>query len=402
MTERVSCPYCNTGISPSHTPDSGRISCPRCGECFVIPPPSDAHSALAGEKGIIPVSVNGTYSPTTGDRPRGLGGLRSLALLSGGLTLVIACGFVFFFLPRSPKQTTTTTAPPIQPATTQPPAVLPGLGYLPPHSQLIAAVQPSSLSIYAGRTHTDLRELLVKLGLPQPMMAILDAAALPLEDVESVVAGLIFPEDNAIPQGVIVLALRKPLLNPAAFREALQAKRSTASHGRKHETIAFHGFPLELLERDAKTYIIATDGKLLTAAAQRPRTGISALSTHLRSELTQLSPASCAWIASDSLNWSRKPTMKLLAGLSQNPDLPERLSHLRSFTAGLSLEPDLQLKVMLTTDTTDSASTIRKRVSAHAVTGSGDRIEWDTRVDPSQGFQVLGEFVADLFSPPQP
>ncbi|MCZ2344144.1 MAG: hypothetical protein LC104_20470 [Bacteroidales bacterium] len=405
MIERVSCPYCNTGIHPSHISDTGRISCPRCGEYFAITNPADAPTVPGGERGILPVSVNGTPPPATPDRPIGLGGLRSLVLLSVGFMVLIAIGFVFFLLPHSAKpKPTAATAPQPKLATTHPPAVLPGLGYLPPQSHFIAAVQPSALGIYAKRTQTEVRELLVKLGLPQPIMAFLDTAAVPLEDVESLVAGLILPDDNAIPQGVFVLTLRKPLQNPAALRAALKAKRSAAPGTGKHEKIEINGLPLELLERDAKTYIIATEGKLLTAAAQQPRIGIPAFSGHLRSELTQLSPASCAWIVTDQRDWSKNPTVKLLAGWNRNPDWPERLSHLRAFAVGLSLEPDLQLKVRLTTDTTDSAAAMRKRIAAHTanVSGNGDRLEITTPIDPAQGFGNLSGIVTDWVPAPQP
>ena len=345
MTVRVSCPFCNTGLTLPGTPPTGRVQCPRCGESFPVKPTDGEDTAVEQvEPGPAP-STNGT--PADHAEPSGPPSPRSF----GAPAFVAAClvaavlGVGLYVLLRRDGADTRPTDPgdnPSKAAVTVPPPAVPGLAYLPADTSVAFAVQPGPLLAYAERTQADPRQLLAAAGVPDRVFATLDSAGVPLDRIDHLAGGLVLAADNAFPRVLVALALRQPPADEAAFRKALGAERVTAASGAARDRVNLGGLPAEMVRLDPKTYLFGTDGRDLDPAGKLAGRGSGHLPAGLRESVGKLSPASVAWAATDAGDWSKNPSVQLLARV-RKADWPQRLAGVRAAAVGVSLEPDPKL-----------------------------------------------------------
>jgi hypothetical protein len=375
MPVRVSCPYCNTAFDLAAVPPARRSPCPRCGESV----PVRGESEEPGP----PPSLNGEPAPVhhAAPPPRSAG----LLVASVGLTLLVLAGFavwIFVLRPANPSgPSTSATKPTLAPAT-KPPPILSGLKYLPRDTQVLLAVQPSPLLQYAERTNQNPKKVFETLGLPKALFDGFADAGFPPEAIDHVTVGASVTD----PRFVAALVVRTPI-DESRVREKLKAK--VIADRRERMTADLGGVPVTLTRADDRTLLFAMRESDLDAAG-KPSAGLPDLRSGLRESVDRLSPASVAWLATDSTDWAQVPGLKLAAGFAGQPELPKRLEGVRAAAVGLSFEPNLRLRVQVRAADAATAKGFgdalgRRLADAKATVTTAD--EWtaaDVPFDPPQ------------------
>lgn len=396
MTVRVSCPFCNTGLTLPGAPPTGRVQCPRCGESFPVKPPGEETAPGDPVEPGPPPSTNGT--PAGHARPPSPRAFGAPAFIAAWLAALVL-GVVLYTVLRRENGGRPPTPPDTRankPAVTVPPAAVPGLAYLPADTAVAFAAQPGAIAPYAERTQTDPRQLLAAAGVPEPVFAALDKTGVKLDQIDHVAGGLVTAADSAIPRAVVVLALRQPLADEGAFRQALGATRFTAPSGATRDRVTVGGLPAEMLRIDPTTYLFGTDGRDLESATKAGGRGPAHLSAGLRESMARLSPASVAWVATDARDWAANPSVQLLAQV-RTADWPQRLAGVRAAAAGVSLEPDPRLTLAVRAADAQAVKKLtdglaKALAGRQSVIGSTD--DWATAelpFDPKTGAAGLAE-----------
>lgn len=373
MPVRVSCPFCNTGFDLPAVPPTHRTPCPRCGESVPV-------KGTVEEPGPTP-SANGEPRPraaATAPPPKSLGGL---AVVSLGLTAVILAAFGFWFLTRvPPSNATATSTKPAAPPATKPPAILAGLRYLPRDTQVVLAVQPSPLVQYAERTNQTPTRLFETLGLPKALFDGLADAGFPPQAIDQVVIGA-----NAADLWFVAVLVARSPVDDTRLREKLKAKVNADKRDRL--TGELGGLPVHLTKADDRTVLFAWREADLAAAA-KPTAGLADFRPGLRESVDRLSPASVAWLATDSTDWATVAGLTLAARFAGQPELPKRLGGVRAAAAGLFFEPELRLRVQVRMADAGRAKELSETLSNRladakgAVTTTGEWADADVPFDP--------------------
>jgi hypothetical protein len=367
--DRLSCPYCNASFDPPAA-ISPRVTCPRCGEAFAI------KSIPVG-----PVaSANGTYAPADAIPPpaKSLAAPAIIGLLIG---LVVLVGGLYAVLKPPPAPP---TAPePSKPAAVFPPLAVPGIERLPADAGIAFAVQPGPILLYAERSKVDPQKLLASVGVPEKAFAALAGLGLTLDRIESLCGSLTLPDDSAMPRFVLVLTLRAKLPDEAAFRQALKATKPVSPKVPGQLTVTLGGLPAEMVPLGERAYLLATDANDL-AAATTERVGGGHLPSGVRDSILKLSPASAAWVATDSQTWATKPTVKAAALFLKDESLPKRLESVKAAAVGIALEPDPTIALAVR-GSESLVSKFAERTKA-TVQKAGDwyetKVPWDPNAKP--------------------
>jgi len=321
----LTCPYCNTAFDASDALDVDRVVCPRCGEAMpakLLPPGRGPRKS--GEDRPAPME----------SKP----GVRVLAIFATLLLIAAFVGLGFWYFGSDQKNRIEGTNATVPPAT-RPPLALPGLRYLPADAQVAIALQPSPLLQYAERAGKTPEELLADWGLPVAVFNGLKKAGVPLDRIDHLVLGAGFP-DVGLPRLSIVLALREPIRDESEFRRILNIRQNADKPGRAKVELPGIPLPMEMHKVDDKIYLFSSDGATLDGMV-KPKANAEFLPAGVRDSLGALDPASFAWVATDNRDWANLPTLKLIAPLIQQPDLPKRLKGIRALAIGLTLRPDL-------------------------------------------------------------
>jgi hypothetical protein len=251
---------------------------------------------------------------------------------------------------------------------TFPPAALAGLAYLPAETTIAFAVQPGPLSAHAEQTKTDRlpggepgTEPFAWAGLPSNTALRFERLGLSFQQIGHVAGGLTLMGDKPL-KVVVAVVLREPVADRAAFLKNLKATQTTAASGQVRYNVTLEGLAMTMANPDPRTYLFALDPADLESPA---RTGPpdAHLSSGLRESMARLSPASFAWAATDTDDWSANPGLKVLAALARRPDLPARLAGVRAAAVGVSLEPQPRLTAAIRAADPDAARTLRERVA---------------------------------------
>ncbi len=367
MSVRVGCPFCNHTATLPAVPPGGRAACDRCGETF---PVSGAVETTA--------EADPPRPPAAEPSPR----LWLLALLPGVVALAVAAWVVF----RPPAPAAVPPPPPASGPISWPPPIVPLLALLPADIGLAFAVQPGPLLAHAGRAGDDPQKLLAGLGVPDRVFTTLADAGLPLDRIDLLAGGLVFPADSAIPRAVVAVR-PKPPATVAGVVEKLKATRMGVRDGGDwfHATVG--GLPVALADRDGVLLVATWDDGL--DQPRRPP-GSGHLPAGLRDTLGQLSPSAFAWVAADAADWTDKPAVKAAVLILKRPELLERLKLVRSAAVGLSLEPELTVKA--TVKAAGDEAALRDKLAA-AVAGK------DVLVGGADGWVTLAAKPGELPRP---
>ncbi|MDB5311642.1 MAG: hypothetical protein JWO38_5844 [Gemmataceae bacterium] len=396
MSVRVSCPYCNTGFTLPELPPTGRATCPRCGDSFPVRGRVEEQEP-AGPAAQPPDTQHPSLSTRRSQRARrsvaravGIGLAMGLVGIGIGLAVVYVRGGF-----RHP-------APEPEPgpsATATPPTELRGLGYLPPGSNIVVAVQPGPVLAYAARTNQDPRELLIKAGVPASVLATLDRLGITLPQVDHIVAGALIPDADLREFRLsVALVLRHPLADEDRFLDQLKAHR-VSQGGKTRYKVELAGLQWWLTRASETAWVFGWTEKDLDPAENGGKTQLAA---GLREMLGEKLPADAAvWAAADSARWAEKKPVEVLLELAGGKkDWLAVLNKGQAAVAGLTFDPP-RLRVFVRCSDADTGEKVRAYFAKKA-TGDGVRVggagEWamlDTPGDPQTGFAALKGFLDD-------
>jgi len=315
--------------------------------------------------------------------------LRPIAILGGIFAVIVITAGLYAIFRESEKPPS--PEPPPKPAATMPPAAVASLAYLPADTSVAFAVQPGPVRTYAERTKSDPKELLLQMGVPPRIFALLDQAGIKLDQIDHIAGGIVIAGDNPLPRMVFALSLLTPIAEEDTFLKSLKAQRFTTSTGGTRWKVDIGALPSEMVRINERIYVISSDGKDLDRASSATGKGSGHLPQGLRQSLEKLSPASVVWLATDNSRWDDKPAVKLAAGLLKEPDLPARLASIRAVVIGVSLEPDPKMLggVRSPDEPTSKklADTAAASLAGKPVTigEAGDWVTVESPFDPKQG-----------------
>ena len=322
----LTCPFCNTAFDLPSLP--GRVVCPRCGEAI----PAKMLPAKTGP------AITAAERQGPSETAPGRLGLRPVTLFGILLLVGSLVGLGLWYSSTSQKPDSAGSGSKAPPAT-RPPNALPGLLRLPPETQIALALQPAPLIQYAERVGLSPEAMLAELGLPVGLVSGLKNAGIPPESIDHLVLGVSLSE-SPLPRLSMALFLREPIAGERHFREAVKFRQNADKPGRAKVDLPGIPLPMEMLTVDATTYLFSSDERSLDGMA-KPKENADFLKLGLRESIRKVDPASFAWVATDNLAWADLPTLKLLAPLIQQPDLPKRLKGIRAIALGLTLRPEL-------------------------------------------------------------
>ncbi len=357
----LSCPYCNHSFT---TEAEGRVSCPRCGE------------SIAGRSEAVAPPVRVTYDNRLPKQHPFSAVLVVLAVLvlSG---LVIA----YLLIPRAKPD----RVPPDPLEFATPPLQLSGLGYLPSNCNLVFAVQPGPLLVYAEKTKQDPVELLTKNRVPASVLGALAQAGITLQQIDHFVGGFLIPDLNEEPRICLVLVLRTPLADEARFLEQLNAKRSESAN---RFEVKFDNLPMKLSKVSGTTWVFGFTEKDLVGAE---------LSPSCRELIREWVPTDAAmWVAADTARWSEKPILKLL----KKEWLPI-LAKGRAATVSLSFADEAKLRVAVRCVDTDASDKLFAYFKGKATgerslaSSAGEWTKLEVVADPKDTFTTVKGFLDD-------
>lgn len=423
MTVRVSCPFCNTVSTLSETPPSGRVACRRCGDAFPVQGrivEADAASPTGND-----VAANGTLgnglstsqqvvqavqpssqaparsSGQAGRRQRGQWSVvraTAVALSMGLIGLTIGLGVYAYnggFRPRgSPPGSDSGPS-----ALATPPSQLSGLGFLPANCNVVFALQPGPILVYADRTHQDPSDLLSKVGVPVSVLATLDRIGVPLAQVDHIAGGVYVPDADLTELRVaLALVLRGPLADESKFLKQLKARR-TAAGGKTHYDVELSGLPCELVKASPTVWVAGLSDQDLKSVESG---GKAQLSANLRETLDQqLPPDAAAWIATDSVRWADKKSVQFAVEQFGKKEWLDVLKKGQAVVAGMTFADPPRSRLFVRCVDTASGEKLRAYFRAKA-TGEGVRQggagEWamlDIPGDPQGSVAILKSFVED-------
>ncbi len=323
----LTCPFCNSPIHLLGTP--GRVVCPRCGEAI----PAKLLPAATGTR-----LTENAPSQSVGPAPA-KPALRPVTLFAGLLLAVSLVGLGVWYFTNGKKVDTVSTESKVPPAT-RPPLALAGLKHILAETQIVLALQPSPLLQYAERVGKTPEALLAEWGLPTGIFAGLANAGVPLDQIDHFVMSVGLPEPPSLPRLSIALFLRQPITREWHFREVLKARQDADKSGRAKVDLPGFLLPMGMHKFDDTTYLFSSDEKTLDGMTA-PKEGADHLKPGVRESLRRVDPASFGWAATDNLDWANQPTLKYVAPLFRQGDLPRRLQGVRALALGLTLRPDL-------------------------------------------------------------
>lgn len=311
----ATCPYCNTQLAE---PVPGL--CPRCGEPLraaaafsANPPGPTAHSS--GQSG-------------TGRSNRVVAGI---VLGVMGVMFLVALAFALWTKDAREKRHLKVSREAI--ATPSNPLDLPGLGYLPPETNVVAALRPADL------LEDSQGKALLAAPRPALLELVLSAAekwtGSKAENIDHLVAGATLTAE-AIPPVTVVLQTRRPY-DPAVIAEALRSK-ATTYQGRPLFRFSFdpagQGYLLCASERVMVMILRVVEGvkiEDLDNIPRRPWDGAEALPRPLREALGRIDKDALAWVAGELPEKTPLDALLALTGGKR----PEMLALLQSFGVGL-------------------------------------------------------------------
>lgn len=390
MAERVACPYCNSVIDSV----TERTVCPRCSESFIT---ADAEH-LPDD---VMVSRPQSIATRLDERPTGFLHSRGAMAVSCALAVVILVVGLSLVRPWEPKPKSTSERP--LPVVVSP-LGLSGLAYLPPSTNMIVAVQPMPLLAYAAISKTDPRKFLIDSGIPEPVFESLSKANISLDQVDHLVFGVSVRDDSLIPGLTVCLKFTRPLADESRFLAQLRAEKNSqqSKFGRTVYSVPLR-LPLLMTILDETTVLFGISSDDLAAFEKPHPLGGGHLLKDLRDAMTsRISPASFAWIATDSSTWWEKPAGKFALQIPDWKSKAEQLRPIRALAAGISLEPEPELRLGIRCADAPSTASFQERLRSmgnselSVIAGDEGWATLRTPFDPNNG--NLLSFVTNLLS----
>jgi hypothetical protein len=351
------CPYCNSEVlPPPGTQEGQRIPCPRCGESFVcrnLPDqPAGNGAAVAAPAPEPPAWGDLSQQAAPGREPTRANRIVALTVLAG-MAVMATIGLIFAWLTVGerrahdfPKTTEDDQTRAVLPAD------LAGLGYLPPGTAVVVAVDvAAALNDPAGREFLDHFRPAALLGHGRdeaanpPLPGLEQSLGLNLADLDHVVLGLNL-EGRELPGVTLVARTRHPLeAKKAQIVKALDAHGEPAlPRGKElyHVTVPKTQLPAFLWFADPTTLVLSLSRADLDALPAQPATGPARLAPAAREIVTTRvnGAAPQVWVAGHVEDWRKTTGSQMVLGLLAK-EKRQTLEKVRDFDAWLRFDPGL-------------------------------------------------------------
>lgn len=291
---------------------------------------------------------------------------------------------------RKPK-----APPPMVGAAVKPvvsPTELPGLGYLPPSSQAILAIQlPQLLDKFDAAD--DPSRALIALGLPEQVVRTIESASgVGLKNVDQLVVGLGFEKGSLPPQMIVVVTTKQPYVIATLTKQA--NAKVLKKNGRTLYAVKASPIPEVYWWSASDRVLVATlSARDFDRVPTTPLIGVD----HLRPELTRLvceriATDAVAWFAASADRWDQYllPYIVLpLTPLQGRSDLEKPAELLRSITVSIPNDPNAMVEMQIDRKSSVGGSELRDAVrerfrgEAIEVDGEGEstrlRLPFDER-----------------------
>lgn len=357
MSNPATCPLCNALLSGTPEGRPGRGSCPRCGANVVF--------ETGGKARVV---RQGVEKPTGSGQPGGGG--RRLAGLAVLVAIVTAGGWALW-ANRDRVRTPFGNPPPAARTTVVKPADLPGLGYLPPSTETILAIQmPLLLERLGPEAEQDPKRALTALGLPELMGEIVDkGSAVGLKNVDHLVIGLGFEKGSFPPQLFVVAHARRPFDLKAIARQV--KADDLKKDGRTLYVTKAGNLPVELhwwqaTERVVVTTILARD---FEGVPGLPRPGVDHLPAAMANLVRErVADDACAWLVAASDRWDRHLapfTLPFVPGPFQGrTDLLKPAERLRTVAVSIPHDQNQSVDVQIGLKSAEAGEELRTALAA--------------------------------------
>jgi hypothetical protein len=372
--ELLSCPYCNASIPVADPAAAGpRVQCPRCQELF-----PNRRSTVANGQPIPALEREPSVRPESRPSNRWvaaclLGAMAAMAL--------IALGYALWtkefrrgndFLQKDQPTVTTVQSEAV------PPQKLSGLGYLPPGTDVVLAVQVAALL-----RDPNGRELLnnLQFGTVDVGLSNLEKwTGLKLDEIDHAVLGLTL-EDRLLPRVTLVVETRRPY-SQATIRDRLKASRRTGQGGRELYRFKLEKTPFEpaLWFAGNRTLVGGLMADDLNEVPDTPAAGPTNLPEPVQALLKERPEDGVhLWLGGHVDDWRRTVVQFRLETLA--PELRESLGKVRTFGASLQLGDAPNLRAVLDCADDAAAESLYKMLpdlggpTANAPPGNADRPE---------------------------
>jgi hypothetical protein len=351
--DTFTCPYCNAPQPPTPGLAVGqRVACPRCGDSFkvtTLPAMSaEPSAALATEPMASPPA---RAKPTRANRAVA-GVILGVMLVMAGTGLTYALWTVKErrehdrALPRKSRRPWLSDQLPPEDVVAS--ADLAGLGYLPPSTGVVAAVNVAELLASPAGKAWSSRPLKIGNG-DFTLDSVRDWTGVEVENIDHLVLGVVVrdgEEADLTPPVHLVVRTRKPY-RQERVRVALKATKSheerTPEGGKRTLYAAsVRNLPVQLWLADERTIIVGLFSNLEQVPG-KPTEGMSQLPSEVRQVIEKRVGAGApAWGAGHSANWKKTWLPTVAAALKDVP-LVSRLAEVRTFA--LWLVPSRPAKV---------------------------------------------------------
>lgn len=318
-----------------------------------------------------------------------------MASLGLGVALWVAHRQVPMLAPPKPQRPEGAVLPATQ---------LEGLGYLPADTNIAFAVQPGAVVAYANKTHQDVRELVIKMGLPAKILDSLTNLGITLVQIDHIAGGTCVGIAAVEVRLTMVLTLRRQLDDEDNFLELLKAKHQPG--GKDRYEVKFGDLPMTLARVSSTVWVFGFDAKKDLEAVDKGGygTGGNQFPAGLQDMLLQQVPAdAAAWVATSNERWGEKPGVKfVLENLLKKPEWLPVLAQGRAGMAAITFSE--QPRVRLFVKTADAATGLRVRNYFAERAGTDDKIQhggdgetafFDSPIDPAKAFATIQQFLSD-------
>ncbi len=326
---RVACPHCNAIVEA----EGDRAECPRCTETF--------DTTLAEHVLDQPIAV---IPPTP--RPQGFLYSRWAMAISIGLSLLILIVGLAIVRPweSKPKSDTPTKLPVVVS-----PLGLSGLSYIPAKANVLVAIQPMPLLVYAAQSKTNPRQLLTDAGIPSVLLDRINQSSISLDQIDHLIIGLSVSDEpgSLLPGLTACLRLTRPVSDESQLLSALKAEKNSqrSKDGRTVYSLNV-GLPLLMTAVDDRTYLFGLGDSDLSALKSPHPIGGAHLNTVLRESLTsRVSPTSFLWLATTSEKWNEKPIYRTFEKSAFIKPFADLLPRIRAVAMGLAVEEEPFVRV---------------------------------------------------------
>ncbi len=281
---------------------------------------------------------------------------------------------------------------------------LEGLGYLPADTNIAFAMQPGAVVTYARTTNQDVRELIIKAGIPARVVDSLTNLGITLGQIDHIAGGTCVGNAAVEVRLTMVLTLRQELDDEDNFLEHLKAKHQPG--GKDRYEVKFGDLPMTLARVSSTVWVFGFDAKKDLEAVDKGGYGAGAnqFPAGLRDTLLQQVPAgAAAWVVTNDERWSEKPGVKfVIENLLKKPEWLPVLAQGRAGMAAITFSE--QPRVRLYVKTADAATGLRVRNYFAERAGTDDKIQhggdgesafFDSPIDPAKAFATIQQFLSD-------